>query len=258
MQTVQDRTIQRHSFDERPERRQPLPHRPLQYRRNVSRMNVDSTERTISLIAGGLLVAYMVRNRTPISFAVGALGAELVYRGVTGHSPIYGFLEKNTATGEDLPIELRKSVIVNRDQSEVYSFWRNLENLPQFMEHVRSVSTEENGRSHWIVHLTPGLTLEWDAEITEDRSNEMIAWRSLPGSSVQTSGSVHFAPATGNRGTQVTVMMAYQPPAGMVGEIFARMQKSITAQQIHEDMRRFKQILEAGEIPTTEGQSAGR
>jgi uncharacterized membrane protein len=258
MEQIQDRPIRTQSFERRPRQQRPLQHRPLQRRRAASGANVDDTERLVSVVGGSLLVAYMLRNRSPLSFAAGALGAELLYRGVTGHSPIYELLEKNTATGEDLPIELRKSVIVNRDQSEVYSFWRNLENLPQFMEHVRSVSTDGNGRSHWVVHLTPGLTLEWDAEITEDRSNEMIAWRSLPRSSVQTSGSVHFAPATGNRGTQVTVMMAYQPPAGMVGEIFARMQKSITVQQIHEDMRRFKQILEAGEIPTTEGQSAGR
>jgi uncharacterized membrane protein len=210
------------------------------------------------MIGGGLLIGYMLKQRTPISFAAGALGAELLYRGVTGNSPVYTLIEKNTATGEDLPIELRKSVIVNRDQSVVYDFWRNLENLPRFMDHVQSVRTGADGNSHWTVHLSPRLTLEWDAEITEDRPNEMIAWRSLPGSSVQTSGSVHFAPATGNRGTQITVMMAYDPPAGMAGEIFARMQKSITARQINEDLRRFKSILEAGEIATTEGQPAGR
>jgi uncharacterized membrane protein len=253
MQQIKDRPIQNQS-----RRYRPVEQRPLQRRHNASGVNVDETERILSMVGGGLLIAYMLRNRSPLSFAAGALGAELVYRGVTGHSPIYDLLEKNTATGVDLPIELRKSVIVNREQSEVYTFWRNLENLPQFMEHVESVRTGEDGRSHWVVHVSPGLTLEWDAEITEDRPNEMIAWRSLPGSSVQNSGSVHFTPATGNRGIQTTVMLAYQPPAGMAGELFARLQKSITAQQIHEDMRRFKRILEAGEIPTTEGQPAGR
>lgn len=253
MEQIQDRPGRTQSFEG-----PPTQHRPLQRRRAASGANVDDAERLLSLVGGGLLVAYMLRNRSPLSVAAGALGAELLYRGVTGHSPIYEFLEKNTATGEDLPIELRKSVIVNRDQSDVYNYWRNLENLPRFMDHVESVRSGEDGRSHWVVHLTPGLTLEWDAEITEDRTNEIIAWRSLPGSTVQTSGSVHFAPSTGNRGTQVTVMIAYQPPAGMVGELFARLQKAITAQQIHEDMRRFKRILEAGEIPTTEGQPAGR
>jgi uncharacterized membrane protein len=235
-----------------------MSHRPLQRRNPGSGVNVDSSERLFSMVGGGLLITYMLRNRSPLSFAAGALGAELLYQGITGHSPIYKLLEKNTAIGEDLPIELRKSVIINRDVSEIYEFWRNLENLPRFMEHVESVRTSADGNSHWTVHLSPRLTLEWDAEIIEDRPNEMIAWRSLPGSTVQTSGSVHFTPSTGNRGTQVTVMMAYQPPAGMAGELFARLQKAITAQQIHEDMRRFKRILEAGEIATTEGQPAGR
>ena len=142
-------------------------------------------------------------------------------------------------------------------REEVYEYWRTLENLPHFMDHVESVRTLGEGRSHWVVYLSPRLKLEWDAQITADRSGETIAWQSLPDSSVQHEGSVHFKDAPADRGTEVSVMLAYRPPAGVVGAAFESLHSAVTEQQVKEDLRRFKQILEAGEPATIEGQPIG-
>jgi uncharacterized membrane protein len=229
-------------------------------RRTKRRPNgdIESTERTASLIGGGLLLFYMLRNRTPVGIAAGTMGAELVFRGVTGRRYLHEWVGEQLSIGDDKPIEVQKSVIVNRPQEEVFNYWRNFENLPTFMSHVRSVRTDGEGVSHWVVHISPKIDLEWDARVTEERPNELIAWESLPNSSVQTWGRVRFAPATGNRGTQVTATLAYEPPGGVVGAAFARLQQTMTAEQIKEDMRRFKQMMEAGEIATVRGQSACR
>jgi uncharacterized membrane protein len=238
------------------DRREVARRRPRAVRR--SNGDVESTERTASLVGGGLLLFYMLRNRTPIGITAGAVGAELMFRGITGRRYLHEWVAEQLPIGDDKPIEVQKSVIVNRPLEEVFNYWRNFENLPSFMSHVRSVRAEEDGRSHWAVHISPKMDLEWDARITEERPNELIAWESLPNSSVQTWGRVRFAPATGNRGTQVTATLAYEPPGGVVGAAFARLQETMTAEQIKEDMRRFKQMMEAGEIATTRGQSACR
>jgi uncharacterized membrane protein len=114
------------------------------------------------------------------------------------------------------------------------------------------------GRSHWVAKAPAGTTVEWDAEVYNEKENEMIAWRSLEGSQVDNAGSVHFTPAPGGRGTQVRVVLKYDPPAGVIGAAVARLFGESPAQQIDEDLRRFKQLMEAGEVATTTGQPSGR
>jgi uncharacterized membrane protein len=141
---------------------------------------------------------------------------------------------------------------VNRPPAEVYAFWRDLENLPRFMRHVESVTASGANRWLWRVKGPAGTSVEWEAEIAGERPNELLTWRSLPGAQVENSGSVHFRPAPGGRGTEVVVRLNFSPPAGAVGSLAAWLGGEHPQQQLREDLRRFKQVMETGEIARTE------
>jgi uncharacterized membrane protein len=147
---------------------------------------------------------------------------------------------------------------VNRPAAELYRYWRNFENLPKFMDHLESVRTTGEKRSHWVAKAPAGTTVEWDAEIINEKENELIAWRSLENADVDNAGSVRFQEAPAGRGTEVRVSLEYDPPGGMVGAAIAKLFGEAPDQQIQEDLRRFKQVMEAGERATTEGQASGR
>jgi uncharacterized membrane protein len=139
---------------------------------------------------------------------------------------------------------------------EVYAFWRDLRNLSRFMMHVELVTTSGD-RSHWIVKGPAGTTVEWDAEITEERPNELLAWRSLPGSQIENSGSVRFKKAPADRGTEVHVSLQYEPPAGKAGAALAKLFGEEPTQQLTDDLRRFKQVMETGEVVLSDGSLGG-
>lgn len=162
------------------------------------------------------------------------------------------------ATASDRSIRVQKSIMISRPREDVYRFWHDFENLPRFMKHLESVQVHGDKRSHWVARGPAGKRVEWDAEVIADQPNELIAWRSLEGADVENSGSVRFESAPGGRGTIVRVEMEYLPPAGVVGALVAKLFGEEPAQQVEEDLHRFKQLLEAGEIITTEGQPAGR
>ena len=195
------------------------------------------------------------------------MGGMLVRRGATGHCDVYEALGINTAgTGEDTRRALggpaastsRRAVTINRPVDELYRFWRNFENLPRFMQHS-SRSSGSPTRCRTGARDGPGGTaVEWDAEIINEIPNKVIAWRSLEGSDVVSAGSVHFDEAGAGRGTRVRVHLQYSPPGGKVGAAVARLLGREPSADIREDLRRFKQLLEAGEIPTTDGQPRGR
>ena len=130
---------------------------------------------------------------------------------------------------------------------EVYRFWRNFENLPRFMDHLESVAVIDEDRSHWVAKAPAGTKVEWDAVIHNEIEDELIAWRSLPGSEVNNAGSVHFEPTADGRGTEVRVILSYDPPAGKVGAAVAKLLGEEPSQQVEEDLRRFKQVMDAGE-----------
>lgn len=155
------------------------------------------------------------------------------------------------------PIRTLASVAVNRSPEECYRFWRDFTNLARFLTHVESVQVTSERRSHWTVSGPAGLTFEWDAEITEDAPNQCIAWRSLPGADADVCGSVSFEPGPAGRGTIVRIDMQYTPPAGRAGAAVIKLFGVDPGQQHNTDLRRFKQILETGEIATTEGQPSG-
>jgi uncharacterized membrane protein len=145
-------------------------------------------------------------------------------------------------------IHVRRSITVGRPRDEVYSFWHDFQNLPRFMKHLESVTVTGNGRSHWKAKAPAGSTVEWDAEITADQPNELIAWHSLGKSDVSNSGMVRFTEAPGGRGTEVHVDLRYDPPGGALGALFAKMFGEEPGGQIADDLRRFKQVMEIGEV----------
>lgn len=158
----------------------------------------------------------------------------------------------NPATPDERNTRVTKSIIIDSSPEELYQFWRNFENLPQFMHHLESVTVSGDGRSHWVAKAPAGTTVEWDAEITEDRPNELIAWRSLEGADVYNHGSVRFERAPGGRGTIVRVEIDYNPPGGKLGAVVAKLFGEEPEQQIGSDLRRFKQVIETGEVVLSE------
>ena len=194
------------------------------------------------------------------------LGGLLLRRGVTAHCDLYEAFGVNTAgDASDTRAALRgsrgvnvlQSITINRSIEELYRFWRNLENLPQFMRHLESVEKVTDTISHWKAKGPGGTTVEWNAEIYNEEPSKLIAWRSIEGSDVVSAGSVNFDNAGPGRGTRVTVNLQYSPPGGKIGARIARLFGRDAETEIREDLRRFKQLVEAGEVPTTSGQPRG-
>ncbi len=231
-------------------------------------VNIAQPERWISAIGGGLLAAVAVRKRSPASVALVLAGGDLIRRAVTGHSYLYeamgirtapkGQGAETTSVPYELGVRVDKAITIGRPRNEVYQFWRDLSNLARFMDNVESVRDLGDGRSHWIVKGPAGRKLEWDAAIHNQVDNEMIAWRSLPGADVDNAGAVWFKDAPGGRGTEVKVELQYNPPAGIVGAALATLWGKEPGMQVEQDLRRLRQILEAGEILVTDGQPSGR
>jgi uncharacterized membrane protein len=158
-------------------------------------------------------------------------------------------------------IQVVRAITINRPKDQLYRIWRNFENLPRFMKHLISVRTDpdsEGLRSHWVAMAPLAREIEWDSEVTEELENEYLAWKSLPGSPVESAGSVHFSDAPGGRGTVLTVSMQYNPPAGSMGAAFAKLFGEEPSQQVRDDLRHFKQMMETGEIASVKGQSSRR
>ena len=145
-------------------------------------------------------------------------------------------------------IHTRKSITVNKPVDEVYAFWRDFENLPQFMRHLESVTDLGNGRTRWVAKAPAGKHVEWEAETTEDVENERISWRAVEGSDVWNAGTVTFMRAPGDRGTEVRVDLSYEPPFGKIGSKVAMLWREEPGQQVQDDLRHFKQVMELGEI----------
>lgn len=152
---------------------------------------------------------------------------------------------------------LRAAVTVKRTPEDVYGFWRNLENLPDFMYHLQSVTTTVDGQSHWVANSPVGQPVQWDAQIVEDLPAKRIAWQSLPGSGIENGGSVDFTPDHAGEGTEVRVTMAYQMPGGAVGKAVATLLGESPEQQVNDDLRRFKQIMETGQVVRSDGSPDG-
>jgi uncharacterized membrane protein len=145
---------------------------------------------------------------------------------------------------------LGRTVTINRSRQELYDFWRDFRNLPLFMENIESVTLLDGNRSHWKVRGPADSEFEWDSVITEDIPGEVLAWSSEEGASVKNAGRIEFRDSTNGRGTIVRVTIAYDPPAGALGKAFAKIFRREPKIQARLELRRFKQLMETGELPT--------
>ena len=215
--------------------------------------SLSDAENWLALGSGALLLLVGASRRSAVGTLVAASSAPLLYRGITGHWPrVNGDTQPDNtraALGGARGVHVRESIRLELPIAEVYSFWRRLENLSQFMAHLERVTESSDGKSHWVALGPAGLAVEWDAEIINEIENKLIAWRSLPGSDVVTAGSVNFDAARAGRSTEVSVHLQYAPPAGKAGALIASLFGREPSQTIREDLRHFKQLLEAGEIP---------
>jgi uncharacterized membrane protein len=231
----------------------------------ASATNVAEVERWASALGGAALAVYGMKQRSVAGAMVAASGGALIVRGATGHCPVYAATGLNTADtgtraalGGARGVHVEQAVTINRRPEELYRFWRSFQNLPRFMNYLVSVHEIDERRSHWTAKAPAGRTVEWDAEIINEIPNELIGWRTLDGADVISAGSVRFRDAGPGRGTEVLVHLQYSPPGGKIGAAVAWALGHEPNQTIQEDLRRFKQLMEAGEVPTTEGQPRGR
>lgn len=219
-------------------------------------VNVGRRERWISAVAAAAVAAYGLRRPRGRQILLPIAGV-LIGRAVTGRCAMNRMLGRNSAL-DDAPsspvtsvrrgegVRVDESIVLNRPRGEVFRFWRKLENLPRFMDHLEAVTVLDGRRSHWTAKGPAGSRVEWDAEIHNEIPNELIAWRSLQGSEVDNAGSVHFMP-TENGDTEVRVVLRYDPPAGKLGAAVARLFGEDPSRQVADDLRRLKQVVEAGE-----------
>jgi uncharacterized membrane protein len=227
--------------------------------------NVGTNERLVGGLAGAAMVLLGLKHGGLVSrLALLGLGGSLLYRSTTGYCSLYGVLGINTA--QDQPatpeqyfargVHVEKSYLVAKPAAELYAFWRDFANLPRFMKHLEKVEVLSPTRSRWTAKAPLGQTVSWEAEIIHDQPNELIAWKSMENSTVANAGSVRFLSEQGGE-TIVKVVLDYIPPGGTAGKLIAQLFGEEPSQQIQEDLRRFKSIMETGEAPTTQGQSQG-
>jgi uncharacterized membrane protein len=228
--------------------------------------NISEPERWLSVIFGSALAAYGLKRRSLPGIALSGVGGALVWRGATGHCMVYEAAGISTAEpqGDNVSVpygrgvRVEKSVTINSTPEELYAFWRNFENLPRFMHNLEAVEVHDTKRSRWVAKGPANSKVEWEAEIINEIPNELIGWRSVEGSQVDNAGSVHFERATGGRGTELKVVLRYDPPAGKFGAGVSKLFGEDPAINVQEDLRRLKMLVETGELATIKGQSTGR
>jgi uncharacterized membrane protein len=239
--------------------------------------NVGDTERLISVVGGAALAAYGVDRRDMPGSFLAVVGAELIRRGTTGHCLVYDALSVSTASDatahgphRDLPaspaatvrairaVKIEHVITVKLSRAEAYAFWRNPTNLPRIIEFVESVEMLNDRTAHWRARGPAGTTIEWDAEIINDIPSELLAWKSVGDAEIPNAGSLHFRAGPNGRGTEVRLVLEYEPPAGHVGAWIAKLVKENPDAQLRDALRRFKQIAETGEVLQVEGQTSGR
>jgi uncharacterized membrane protein len=243
--------------------------------KHASAPNVGESERAVSAVVGGMIAAAGIKRRGLGGFALALLGAELIRRGATGHCMLYeaiGFSSANgdgmtnaerlsggLATGTSRPdvrgaaatvnarksIKIERSIVIDRPATELYAFWRNFGNLPRFLDHLESVVDLGGGRSRWVARAPGNTRVEWDAEIVNDIPDELIAWKTVGQPDVAHAGSVHFTPRARGRGTDVRLVMDYEPPGGRVAAVAAKIIGESPDQKIREDLERLKAVLES-------------
>jgi uncharacterized membrane protein len=221
--------------------------------------NVGALDRVISALAGVGVVAYSLLNavKRPWRAAFALAGAPLLARALRGRSRLYDLLGVSTVhdrppqrgTQPELSRYVEASETIQVEPQDLYDFWKQLDNLPRFMEHLQRVTPLPGGGWHWVAAAPAGGDVEWDADVTQDIPGRLIAWRSRPGSQIANEGFVEFAQAPEGRGTELRVRLMYEPPAGQLGVLVAKLFGEEPKQQIEGDLMRLKKLIESGDIP---------
>jgi uncharacterized membrane protein len=218
--------------------------------------NVGDSERVLSVAAGTALGLLGVMRGRLSGLALAALGGSLVWRGYSGHCYCYDALgittakrKRYTAVPARQGFKLEKTIVIDCTPEELYRFWRRFENLPQVMRHLKDVRSIDSRHSRWVAEGAAGKDVHWDAEIINERPDEMISWRSLPGGDLDTAGSIHFHRLPHDHATEVTISMKYNPPAGKIGAQIATLLGEGLEAKLDEDLESFKQVMETGMAP---------
>ena len=226
--------------------------------------NVAGAEKWASILGGGALATIGLRKGGPLGLVAALAGGALLARGVSGRCAVKRALvsdrpaerEVADAKGWATAALVQKSVSILKDREELYRYWRDFSNLASFMENIERIDVRDDKHSHWVVKAPAGRTVEWDAVVVEDEPGHRIGWASAEGASVKNAGVVEFKDATQGRGTEVHAHIIYEPPGGEIGRVIATLFQKEPGQQAHRDLRRFKMLMETGEVATTKAPDA--
>lgn len=219
-------------------------------------VNVNNTERIISAMAGGFLLFNAISGKRARFLKAGA-GAFLLYRAITGNCPVYSVMRKKRLPDPARNINARVSLTVGRPRNEVYAFWRNLENLPLFMKHLKTVTDLGEGRYHWEADI-PGLpsSINWDAEIIKEEEGTLLGWNALPGADIDNAGKVTFIDA-GEKSTELQIVITYRAPLGPAGRGIAKLLTPLFESMIKEELQQFKTYIETSGMPVINEETSG-
>lgn len=220
--------------------------------------NVGDSDRRISLAAGAGSLLYGLRRGGLFGLALSAVGGLFIYRGASGHCPMFARIHHSSVRPGDRglfgehagPLHFTTGLTIRRSPEELYQFWRGFTRLPEFMKYIKEVRPSAGERTHWVAEIPRAGRVEWEAEVVRDVPNESISWRSVEGSDVPQQGEIRFRPGPDGKGTEVELDIRYEPPAGKLGKTFSGLLNTLTKEAAREDLRRFKRLMETGEIPT--------
>lgn len=224
-------------------------------------VNVGQTERMVSVGLGAFLLSSGLGTLTkhPIKGLLRTLvGGALLYRGVSGHCPVYASMGKTKGVDHTQAVNIRTGLIVNKPKDEVYAFWRKLENLPLFMKHLSSVTEIDEKHSHWEAEVPGGIgKVKWNAEIVKEEEGEMIGWQSIPNATINNAGKVTFKEALGGGGTELEVVISYHPPAGEIGSGLAKWLNPVLEKMVRQDIMNFKEYIETKHTSSSNVKASG-
>ncbi len=227
-------------------------------RRRGSEVNVRPLQRAASALAGGVLLALGLRRRSVGGAALVLAGGDLLYRGATGYCHLLGALRIDTSNGSGAPVQIQRSITVQLPRHDAYARWRDAATQPLVWAHFAELTNATERGAHWLVRAPLGRTLEWDATVVEERSPELIRWQTTEAADVPNEGSVEFRDAPGEHGTELTLRVRFEPPAGAIGEAGARVFDDAPKLVLEKALRRFKQLVETGEIASNEHNPTAR
>ncbi len=221
---------------------------------NSGEGEMDKTEKIVYLVSGALLSLWGLKKFNFLGLITAAAGGALVYRGATGTWPGNGM----ETSGKYAEIDINSRLTINKPRAELYAYWRNLENLPNFMSHIKQVREIDTKRSNWTAEIPGGIgTIEWDAEIIQEEPDHIIAWQSLPDAEIDNAGEVKFEEAPGGK-TIVETTISYRPPAGEIGEMAAKLFNPAFEKVVKNDLKEFKKHMERGGASKAKSQPKSR